>query len=43
MLIGTSPKIMKIDNWIAVRVDGELIKLVEKAKYLGIIADENLT
>ena len=34
---------MKIDNPIAVRVDGELIKHVKKAKYLGIITDENLT
>ena len=42
MLIGTSSKIMKMNNPIAVRVDCELIKRAKKAKYLGIIIDENL-
>ena len=36
MLIGTSSKIMKIDNLIAIRADGELIKPAKRQSILAL-------
>ena len=45
MLSGTSisANILKISELLAIRVYGNTIKRVRKAKYLGIIIDEKLT
>ena len=42
MFIGTTQNITKINNLIAVRVDGKLIKRAKKVKYLGFVTDENM-
>ena len=42
MFIGTTQNITKINNLIAVRVDGKLIKRAKKVKYLGLVIDENM-
>ena len=42
MFIGTTQNITKINNLIAVRVDGKLIKRAKKVKYLGLMIDENM-
>ena len=43
MLIGNVKKIQPLNNLIAIRVNGRLLKRVERIKYLGSIVDENLT
>ena len=43
MLSGTSANILKIGELLAVRVDDHTIERVRKARYLGIIIDEELT
>ena len=43
MLIGTVQKIQSLNNLIAIRVNGRLLKRVKRIKYLGSIVDENLT
>ena len=40
MFIGTTQNITKINNLIAVRLDGKLIKRAKKVKYLGLVIDE---
>ena len=44
MLIGSVQKIqLLIKSYIAIRVNGRLLKSVKRIKYLGSIVDENLT
>ena len=43
MLIGSIQKIQPLNNLIAIRVNGRLLKRVKRIKYLGLIVDENLT
>ena len=43
MLIGSVQKIQPLNNHIAIRVNGRLLKTVKRIKYLGSIVDENLT
>ena len=43
VLIGTSQNILKIEDLLAIRIQGYTIKRVHKAKYLGIIIDDKLT
>ena len=42
MFIGTTQNIRKINNLIAVRVDGKLIKRAKKVKYLGLVIGDNM-
>ena len=42
MFIGTTQNITKINNLIAVRVDGKFIKRAKKVKYLDLVIDENM-
>ena len=42
MFIGTTQNITQINNFIAVRVDGRLIKRAKKVKYLGLVIDVNM-
>ena len=41
--IGSVKKIQPLNNLIAIRVNGRLLKRLKKIKYLGSIVDENLT
>ena len=43
MLIGSVQKIQPVNNLIAIRVNGRLLKRVKRIKYLGSVVDENLT
>ena len=43
MLIGSVQKIQPLNNLIAIRMNGRLLKRVKRIKYLGSIVDENLT
>ena len=43
MLTGSIKKIQPINNLIAIRVNGRLLKRVKRIKYLGSVVDENLT
>ena len=43
MLIGSVQKIEPLNNLIAIRMNGRLLKRVKRIKYLGSIVDENLT
>ena len=43
MLIGSIQKIQPLNNFIAIRVNGRLLKRVKRIKYLGSVVDENLT
>ena len=43
MLIGSIQKIQPLNNLIAIRVNGRLLKRVKRIKYLGSVVDENLT
>ena len=43
MLIGSNKKIQPLNNLIAIRVNGRLLKQVKRIKYLGSVVDENLT
>ena len=43
MLIGGGQKIQPLNNLIAIRVNGRLLKRVKKIRYLGSIVGENLT
>ena len=42
MFIGTTQNISQINNLIAVRVNGRLIKRAKKVKYLRLVIDENM-
>ena len=42
MFIGTNQNISQINNLIAVRVNGRLIKRAKKVKYLRLVVDENM-
>ena len=42
MLMGSVQKTQPLNNLIAIRVNGRLLKRVKKIKYLGSIVDENL-
>ena len=42
MFIGTTQNITKINNLIAVRVDGKLKRRAKKVKYLGLVIVENM-
>ena len=42
MLIGSIQKIQPLNNLIAIRVNGRLLKRVKRIKYLGSVVDENL-
>ena len=43
MLIGSIKKIQPLNNLIAIRVNGRLLKRVKRIKYLGSVVDENVT
>ena len=43
MLIGSIQKVQPLNNLIAIRVNGRLLKRVKRIKYLGSVVDENLT
>ena len=43
MLIGSIKKIQPLNNLIAIRENGRLLKRVKRIKYLGSVVDENLT
>ena len=43
MLIGSVKKIWPLNNLIAIRMNGRLLKRVKRIKYLGSIVDESLT
>ena len=43
ILIGSNQKIQPLNNLIAIRVNGRLLKQVKRIKYLGSVVDENLT
>ena len=43
MLISSVQKIQPLNNLIAIRVNGRLLKRVKRVKYLGSVVDENLT
>ena len=43
LLIGSIQKIQPLNNLIAIRVNGRLLKRVKRIKYLESIVDENLT
>ena len=42
MFIGNTQNITKINNLIAVRVDGKLIRRAKKVKYIGLVIDDNM-
>ena len=42
MSIGTTQNITKINNLIAIKVDGKLIRRTKKGKYLSLVIDENM-
>ena len=42
MFIGTTQNITQINNLIAVRVNGRLIKRAKKVNYLGLVIDESM-
>ena len=43
MLIGSIQNIQPLNNLIAIRVNGRLLKRVKRIEYLGSIVDENLS
>ena len=43
MIIRSTQNVLKFDDFLAVRIDGQLIKRAARVKYFGITVDDRLT